>query len=311
MKIRAVSYLNVVPVKNNTKEKTLLLIKFIEGVKRVGDHGALYQGYDLQDCEVAMIQGWQHQRGKGGAHLMLREKVVNHQMKSNRFVCTADSNLFLYANRGNQPHNYLRYSFNGVFPDTAQYFDNDPDPVRWMKIKRDLNIEVGEHKTGRHILLCLQRNGGWSMGGMDIQDWIIQTVNKIRKYSDRVIIVRPHPGDKKAHEYLNHRYNRISNLTNVFLSDFGRSLDDDLRKCHAVVNHNSSSIVGPVIQGYPAYISDPDKSQCAEVTHHGFKDIENPKIFDRQKWLERISMFHWSFDELQNGDCWRHIREYI
>ena len=45
--------------------------------------------------------------------------------------------------------------------------------------------------------------------------------------------------------------------------------------------------------------------------HTDFSKIENPQQFDRQKWLERISMFHWNFDELSNGVAWKHMREYV
>jgi hypothetical protein len=48
-----------------------------------------------------------------------------------------DSNLFLYADKSNQKH-YLRYSFDGVFPTTGFYFDQDIDPARWKQISKDL-----------------------------------------------------------------------------------------------------------------------------------------------------------------------------
>lgn len=310
--MKVVSYKRVVPSKNNSFEKNAILTNFISGVRARGDEGFAYDGYDIQDCDVAIIQGWQHNKGKGGAHLQLRQRVTEHQINNNKYVITADSNLFLYANKANTPYHYLRYSINGVFPTTGNYCDDKPDPRRWKQISNDTGIVLEDYKTkGRNIVLCLQRNGGWSMGGYDVQDWVIDTVKKIRKYSDRPIIVRPHPGDRKAVEYLSHRYNRIKNLPNVRLSDFGRPLEADLHKCWAVVNHNSSSIVGPIIQGYHAYITDPINSQCAEVTHDHFKYIETPKQFDRQQWLERISMFHWSFNELRNGACWSHMRQYV
>ena len=309
--MKVVSYQRVVPEQNSSYEKNAILTNFVQGVQKLGDNGVAYNGYDLQDCDVAIIQGWQHQRGKGGAHLQLRQKVIDTQIAKNRFVITADSNLFLYANRANTPYHYLRYSINGVFPNVGNYCDDKPDPKRWKQISAHTGIKLQDYqKKGRNIVLCLQRNGGWSMGTYDIQDWVIDTVRKIRKYSDRPIIVRPHPGDKKAVRYLSHRYNRIKNLPNVKLSDFGRPLEADLHKAWAVVNHNSSSIVGPIIQGYHAFITDPNKSQCAEVSNDHFKNIETPNEFDREQWLERISMFHWNFAELQNGSCWAHMRDY-
>ena len=58
--MRIVSYLNVVPAKNKSQEKIDILKKFIIGVNVVGDTGILHQGYDLQKCNVGIIQGWSH-----------------------------------------------------------------------------------------------------------------------------------------------------------------------------------------------------------------------------------------------------------
>ena len=311
LSMRVTSYYKVVPKKNTSNEKTGLLTKFVQGAIAAGDTGQVHIGLNVVDSDVAVIQGWQHERGKSGEHLLLRQNVIDTQINKNKYVITADSNLFLYANRSNAPYHYLRYSINGIFPTTGIYCDDTPDPARWQLIQRDTGIHLQDYRTkGKNIVLCVQRNGGWSMGRLDVQDWIIDTVRRIRKHSDRTIIIRAHPGDKKAQQYLTGRFNRIGNLPNVKLSEFGTPLEVDLNKAWAVVNHNSSSIVGPIIQGYHAFCTDPEKSQCAEVTHHNFHDIENPKQFDRQKWLERISMFHWKFTELEDGSCWRHMRNY-
>lgn len=307
--MKVVSYYNVVPTINNNKEKYLLLEKFVNGVNAAGDTGILHKSNSLVNCDVGIIQGWQHEIGKNAPHLKLRQSVIDRT--HNRHVITADSNLFLYHTKTNQPHCYLRYSFDGVFPNTGNYCDSDPDPKRWQQIQNDLGVRLEEPKRGKHIVLCCQRNKGWSMGGYDVVSWIQNVVKEIRKYSPRHIIVRAHPGDKKAGVYLNPRNSPIARLPNVSISKHGTPLEADLVQCYAVVNHNSSSIVGPIIKGYPAFITDPSKSQCAEVAHHGFEHLESPKQFDRERWLQRISMFHWSLRELEDGSCWRHMRQFV
>lgn len=307
--MKVVSYLSTVPSKNNNPQKELLLKKFVEGVNRCGDTGILHSGVDIIEADVGMIQGWVHQDFRT-SHLLLRKKIIETQQQKNKFTATADANLFLYQNKNN-PHGYLRYSFNGIFPNTGIYCDNTPDPIRWQKIQNDTGIRLEDSKTkGAWIVIMLQRNGGWSMEGNDVQQWALQTIKKIRQYSDRPIIVRPHPGDKNAKVYLQPNKTVIKNLPNVKISPQGRSLEEDLQKAWAVVNYNSSAIVGPIIQGYHAFVTDPATSQCSEVAHHSFENIENPMQFDRQRWLERISMFHWKFSELEDGTCWRHMRNY-
>jgi hypothetical protein len=53
------------------------------------------------------------------------------------------------------------------------------------------------------------------------------------------------------------------------------------------------------------------RSQCAEIANKNLSEIENPKLFDRQNWANRLAMFHWNFDEIQNGECWAHMRRYV
>jgi hypothetical protein len=66
------------------------------------------------------------------------------------------------------------------------------------------------------------------------------------------------------------------------------------------------------IEGYPIFLTDPDRSQAAEIANTDLKLIETPNTeFDRQRWVERLSMFHWNFEELKSGECWSHMRNYI
>lgn len=307
--MKVVSYYNVVPSKNQSQEKFDILTKFIQGVNAVGDKGVLHKGYDLVSADVGVIQGWQHERGKNLPHLDLRQRVID--CTSNTHVCVADANLFLYANKSNEPHHYLRYSFDGVFPNTGNYFDNNIDPNRWQQISKDTGIVIEQPKSsGSHILICAQRNGGWSMGKLGLDKWLLDTCQEIRAHSDRPIVVRLHPKDNQTNKRSGSIQQMLRQFKGVNVS-VQSSLDKDLKNCWAVVNHNSSSIVGPIIKGYHAYITDPVKSQCSEVAHNGFKNIEKPQQFDRLKWLERVSMFHWKFSELENGTAWRHIRQYV
>ena len=309
--MKVVSYYNVVPAKNKSQEKFDILTKFIQGVNAAGDTGILHTGHNLVKCDVGMIQGWQHEVGKTAPHLKLRQSVID--CTANKRVCTADSNLFLYANKTNQPYHYLRYSFDGIFPNTGEYFDREIDPTRWQQISNHIGIRLAPNKNnGKNILICLQRNKGWSMGSLSVVDWLDEVIEKISRHTDRTIIIRPHPGDKKAiTDYLPTLISKYRNNNKIKISRFGTSLDEDLSKAWAVVNHNSSSIVGPIIMGYPAFITDPLRSQCSEVSHTDFSYIEKPKDFDRLKWLERISMFHWNFRELEDGSAWKHMRKHF
>jgi hypothetical protein len=104
---------------------------------------------------------------------------------------------------------------------------------------------------------------------------------------------------------------KIGTLKGVRLSKPEATLEDDLRNCWAVVNYNSSPTVGAAIEGYPIFVTDPSKSQCAEIANKNLADIENPTLPDRQNWVNRLAMFHWNFAEITNGKCWAHMRRYV
>lgn len=297
-------YHNSVPNSKN-QEKVDLLKYFGEGVATTGDSLVDIKNYNYQPTDVGVIQGWISQN-TSRPHLSLRNQVIHEQLKINRYVVAVDSNLFLYSNTHNPLH-YLRYSFNGVFPLTGIYCDTRINPTRWQNISRNLNLSLKDYRTtGDHILLCLQRGGGWSMGQFDVAEWANNIISQIQAVSDRPIVVRSHPGDKNRDQYLP----RINWSERVRLST-SPNLLDDLHNCWVAVNHNSSPVVGAAIEGVPIFVTDPAKSQCAEIANLDLAQIENPLMPDRQKWVERLSMFHWNFDELRSGECWAHMREFI
>ena len=311
MKTVTVYHKSVPNAKN--PEKIELLKFFSEGVARAGDFRSDCNDYNYKESDVAIIQGWVTDDPKTTPHQILRDRAIKEQTQRHRYVVGVDSNLFLYANKENPLH-YLRYSFNGVFPNTGIYCDSEIDPRRWQKISANLGIGLRDYRTtGEHILLCLQRNGGWSMGNFNVQDWAINTITTLRQYTDRPVVIRGHPGDKSARQYLDPRNPlcRLKNLPNVTFSSFENSLIQDLRGAWAVINHNSSPVVGAAIEGYPIFVTDPAKSQCAEIANTDLSKIEVPAMPDRQRWVERLSMFHWNFAELQSGECWSHMKRFI
>ena len=304
--LTAVAYYGGIPPTNNNPEKPLILDNFLAGVRIVGDTAIAHQGMNAIPCDVALIQGFVHEHGKSAPHLQLRHNAVLLQKNNNRRSLIVDSNLFLYADPNNTK-TYLRYSFDGVFPTTGFYFDRDVDPTRWTKISRDLNITLKPwREEGEHILICLQRNGGWSMRGLDVIQWMNSTILEIRKHSQRPIIVRAHPGDKKIKSILkiNHK--------NAHLSSNER-LVDDLTRAWATVVYNSSPSVASLIEGIPVFLTDPspEYSQTFGLSDVDLSKIENPTLVERQSWVERLAMCHWNFNELRSGEAWKFFKQYI
>jgi len=144
--ITAVAYYAGIPPNNNNLEKPQILDYFCQGVLTSGDNAIAHKGLNALPCDVALIQGFVHEHGKSAPHLQLRQNAVDLQKRTNKRSLIVDSNLFLYADKSNPLH-YLRYSFDGVFPTTGFYFDQDVDPARWEQISRDLGIRLKPWRT--------------------------------------------------------------------------------------------------------------------------------------------------------------------
>jgi hypothetical protein len=305
--MKVVCYISAIPPNNKNQEKKDLHVLFDQGVKTIGDESFLMHGTQIMDCDVALLQGWVHEGSKNAPHLRLRQGVIDHQRNTGKHVLIADSNLFLYTDKDNPLH-YLRYSFDGVFPTTGIYFDRTVDPSRWQQIKRDHKIDIKDWKTdGEYILICTQRNGGWSMGSFAVTSWLDMIIREIRRYTDRPIVVRGHPGDRNTAIYLKDYDPRYTLSKNP-------SILDDFKNAKAVITYNSSPGVAAAIEGIPVFVTDDmaQNSQAYAVANTNLSMIENPIMTNnRQAWIEKICMSHWNFEELRSGKAWAHFKQYV
>ena len=289
-------YLSAVP-RNKSETKLAVLKRFGEGVLKSSDQVEFVNGANLVDCDVAVMQGYVH-KDINPPHLQLRKRILDNHKN----VIVIDSNLFQFAN-AELTNYYLRYSLNGIFPTTGFYFDNKIDGSRWQSISNRLNIELKNYRTtGDHILVCLQRVDGWSMCGLSVQQWLDNTVNEIRKYSSRPIIVRKHPGDRRQ-DHLQ--------FSNQYTISATPKLADDLQNCWATVTYNSSPGIASLIYGVPVFVTDtePKQSQTWPACNTDLKLIDNPIMHDRTDWINKISQSHWNDDEVASGQAWTFIRE--
>jgi|TARA_R110000796_G_scaffold119313_1_gene233489 hypothetical protein len=307
MSISVASYLMGIPPGNKNPEKPKIIVNFIEGVWAAGDKGEIVCDYDPIDADVAVVQGFVHPGSKQGQHLTLRKAVFDKQQRNGKRSIIVDSNLFLYADNGNS-NQFLRFSYDGVFPNTGEYCNATPDPARWELISSRLGIKLKPWgHNGNDIVICCQRDGGWSMGGQALMPWLVKTIQQIRKRSDRRIVVRFHPGDKNIlnHKRMLARYR----LANVIVSHT-QSILQDFASAYCVINFNSSPTVAAAIEGVPTIVLDPTSSQAAEVSDHSLENIENLKESDRETWIHKMAQMHWSLGELKDGTAWRHLRKW-
>lgn len=126
-----------------------------------------------------------------------------------------------------------------------------------------------------------------------IKTWISDKIQQIKKFTNRPIVVRPHP--RCSIPFINLPNVTIS--TPVLLPNTYSEFDMDL--CHhCVINHNSGTTVQAAIAGVPV-ICDP--SGLAYPVSCMLEDIDNAQLKDRSEWFDQILHTEWSVEEFSQG----------
>lgn len=152
------------------------------------------------------------------------------------------------------------------------------------------------NNAGYNIVVACQRSDSeqWT-GRPPVTTWLSETARTIRQYSDRPIVIRPHPRQ------------RISNIPGCVIESPQPILgtydsfnyDHCLKSAWAVVNYNSGPGPQAILNGVPAFVG--ESSLAASVGNLNLADIENPLKPDRTAWLESLAHTEWTIPEIESG----------
>lgn len=162
---------------------------------------------------------------------------------------------------------------------------------------RKLNLTLHPWRQGSNIIISTQRSDSHQWAGMpSTENWIDNTVNEIKKYSDRPIIIRPHPRQPLK---LNSNYKLL--LPKKLQGTYDEyDFYQQLQNAWCVVNYNSAPGSQAIIHGVPAFVD--SSSLAAPVANLSLAEIEKPLMPERQKWLSDISHTEWTTGELATGE---------
>ena len=156
------------------------------------------------------------------------------------------------------------------------------DSRRWESLK----IALNGWKTGSKILICQQSEAFYTLHGKNRAEWVKNTIDELRKYTDRPIEIR----------------SKI--YGNVTEELFKQSLID----IHAVIVYSSVSGAQAAIHGVPCFATE----KCASLAF-GTSDlskIENPiKPDNRFEMACVMANNQWTLNEIRNGTAWRELNE--
>ena len=295
-----VVYASSLPRVADRSRKTEVLEAFAAGAQAQGARVLLQREPQIVPARLAVILGWVGTKIRG-AHIQLRRDVIDHQRVSKNLIMPIDGSCFKFVDDHSQ---FLRYSLDGVFYNRDRYANANSTASKWNQIQQVLGLQLQPWRAqGDHVLVCLQRDGGWSMKGTDMTAWTVNTVRRLRELTSRPIVIRAHP---------KHRIDLsvLSDLTGVRQSLHGTDLTQDLAGAWAAVFYNSSASVAAVLAGIPVFATD-DDCVAWRMANPDLAQIEDPKMPAREQWLYDLSAAHWTDAESRGGTIYRHFLDLI
>ena len=160
---------------------------------------------------------------------------------------------------------------------------------------KKLGISLKDFQVHRRpeILIAAQHQQSLQWEGQpSMSEWVVQTVNEIKKYSNRKIKLRPHPRS---------RINLVQAGIEMETPQKIPGSYDDFNidyNYHCVINHNSGPAVQAAINGVPIIC---DSSSLAGKISGKFQEIENIQLPDRTQWFLELCHTEWTVDEIERG----------
>jgi hypothetical protein len=197
------------------------------------------------------------------------------------------------------------------------YFGNEKTPANpngwkyWHRIVKN-NLQHGEiiprpddrfrqfnkkfnswKKRGRKILIAAPDEKPCKFYGIDKETWVNETIETIKKYTDRPIEVR---------ERAKLRADRMTNNT------LQQALDNDV---FALVTFNSVAAIESIFHGIPTFTLAPCNA-ASPVSLQDLSLIDSPYYADGDKlyaWACHLAYGQFHVNEMKNGNVWRILND--
>ena len=169
--------------------------------------------------------------------------------------------------------------------------DRNLDSARPKKLGVELKPEKF-HRSDKILLACQHEHSLQWQSQPRMDRWAEFMIAKIREYTDRKIVVRPHP---RSPFMLNVKGIEISRPKAVKGSYDNFDFSDDF---HCVVNHNSGPAIQAAMNGTPVIT---DSTSLAYPVSGTLSNIESIKLPDREQWFLRLCHTEWTVPEIVSG----------
>jgi hypothetical protein len=210
--------------------------------------------------------------------------------------CLEDNKDFYYVDSGYVGNNISRHNrmgnklYHRIVKNDLQQNEIRPRPGdRW----KALDIKLQPRKFGSKIVVAAPDEKPCRYYGIDQEKWVAETVEEIKKYTDRPIVVRQRAPKR---------------IDRVMTAPLHQVLAQDV---HALVTFNSVAGVESILSGVPAFVL--ASSHVAQpVSSTQLSQIENPYWADQDKldaWCHSMAYGQYHVRELRDGTAFRMMQE--
>lgn len=257
---------------NYDSEALIALDNFFVGLLRAGEYAEIASPQDVRPCDVAVVFGWN---------------------KPYHFKIAGQAKRVLVLNYGllNRPDYWV--AGWGNISNHAEFYNYGSPADRW----ENLNLEIKPwRKGGEHVLVNCQVPSDGSVQHIDIVEWARSIVTRLKDYTEREIIFRPHPLAREA----------TPDIPGAVRSE--RTLEEDLENAWAIVTYNSTSSAMAALGGVPIFAMDVG-SLAWPIARHDVCYIEQPIYPRREQWAYNLAYCQWTLEEFSNGIAWEHLQQ--
>lgn len=221
--------------------------------------------------------------------------IRNRKIRSYEYMIHANKigRPFIFIDTGyvlGRTPNQVSKPINRVVINHTDKQDLIPRPDdRWKKLAARGAVIKDWQRDGSDILVCPPTNKTCVLAGITVDEWINKTVEKIKKHTDRKILIRTKPelNDRKSGDTLPAFINSNS--------------------IYAVVTMLGCVGAESIMEGIPIF-THPDNAAsplgCTDLSK-----IETPVYPDRQEWLNSIAYCQFTKPEFEDGTAWKIIKE--
>jgi hypothetical protein len=222
---------------------------------------------------------------------ILKHKIMKQCWYDKRDFYYMDTGYFGNQISNNNPNGWKYW--HRIVKNNLQHGEIISRPAdRWEKFNKKL---TPWKKDGRKILLAKPDIKPCKFYNIDLEQWTTDTVNTIKKYTDRPVEIRERAPKRQDRT--------ISNTLQ-------EALDNDV---FALVTFNSVAATEAIMYGIPAFTLAPCNA-ASPVASQDLTQIDNPYYADKDKlyaWACHLAYGQFHSDELKNGTAIRMLKDLV